>query len=63
MLEQTVIYTTGAFLVPQEVTLNGEIRWVWIVTLFEDDTFLYGDEFNPPEVAKTLEELIVPCGE
>ena len=33
------IYTTGAFLVPLEVTWNGKKRYVWVVDLFRDDTY------------------------
>jgi hypothetical protein len=33
------IYTTGAYLVPMEVTQQGKKRFVWIADEFNDDTF------------------------
>ena len=55
-----VIYTTGAYLVPKRVTIDGQRLWVWLVTHFEDDSFRDGNEFNPPETAKTIQALLTP---
>ena len=33
------IFTTGAFLVPMELTKNGEKRFIWVVDEFDDDTY------------------------
>lgn len=42
MENQPRIYTTGAYLVPMRVVVDGEPRYVWVVDEFEDDT--YNDE-------------------
>ncbi|MDR0521103.1 MAG: hypothetical protein LBH00_04520 [Planctomycetaceae bacterium] len=56
-----LIYTTGAFLRPMQVKdANGNERWIWYVTEFEDgDSFYDGNVYNPREVAGSLEELLV----
>lgn len=33
------IFTTGAFLVPMELTKNGKKRFIWVVDEFIDDTY------------------------
>jgi len=33
------IYTTGAYLVPMQIFINGKPRCVWVVDEFQDDTF------------------------
>ncbi len=33
------IYTTGAYLVPMQIFINGKQRCVWVVDEFQDDTF------------------------
>ena len=54
------IYTTGAFLQPMKIKdADGKDFWLWTVEKFEDSTFCDGQEYNPIEVAKTLEELLV----
>jgi len=58
MAVDTIIYTTGAYLVPKRVKINGKWVWAWVVTHFEDDSFRNGDEFNPPETAKNKRMLL-----
>ena len=59
-MKRSPIYTTGAFLSPRQVTYsNGFIAWIWAVTQFEDDTYLYGKICNPVETAITAEELLL----
>jgi hypothetical protein len=33
------IFTTGAFLIPMEVTRNGVKKYIWVVDEFIDDTY------------------------
>lgn len=47
-------FTTGAHIAP--VQING--KWRWIVTEFEDDTFVDGELVNPDSVADTEDGLI-----
>jgi len=58
MTVDIVIYTTGAYLVPKRVKINGKWQWAWLVTHFEDDSFRDGKEFNPPEIAKNKRMLL-----
>ena len=54
------IFTTGAFLRPMKVKdVNGNDFWVWVVEKFEDNNFYDGEEYNPVEVASSLEELLI----
>ena len=54
------IFTTGAFLYPMKIKdSNGGDLWKWVVSEFDGDSFRDGEEFNPPESAETLEELLV----
>jgi hypothetical protein len=64
MTNNTKIFTTGAFLKPLKVI--NDLRkeaWVWIVEGFEESSFLDGKEFNPPEYASRLDELLVDMTE
>ena len=51
------IFTTGAFLRPVRVNHGDGDVWVWAVIGFEEDSFMDGDIYNPPEYAASLEEL------
>ena len=54
------IYTTGAFLQPIKVKdANGNDFWTWAVEKFEDPSFFNGNEYNPSEVAGSIEELLI----
>jgi len=55
MSKDTVVYTTGAYLVPVEFA---DGSWHWVVSQFEDDTFLNGETFNPPEIANSIALLV-----
>ena len=58
--KDVVIFTTGAYLVPKLIHIEGNLwRWMWIVTSFENDSFMNGDTFNPPEAAESVEQLVV----
>ena len=55
-----IIFTTGTFLSPRKFTLeNGEIWWGWSVERFEDDSYVDGELFNPPELARKKVELLM----
>jgi hypothetical protein len=54
------IFTTGAFLQPMQIKdINGNDFWVWAVERFEDTSFCNGQEYNPVEIAGSLEELLI----
>lgn len=53
-----MIFTTGAFLVPTSIRLNGKDLWMWTVTEFIDDSFRDGEVFNPIEFSYSNKELL-----
>ncbi|MCL1958783.1 MAG: hypothetical protein FWF68_04210 [Spirochaetes bacterium] len=54
------IFTTGAFLQPIQVKdANGNDFWIWTVERFEDSSFYNGQEYNPVEIARSLDDLLI----
>ena len=54
------IYTTGAFLTPLKVTDDeGNPQWLWVVTSFDDSTYLDGESCSPVVNAETCDELLL----
>ena len=51
------IYTTGAYLAPMQVIVNGESRYVWVVDEFNDDTFADG-VISPNVYAQNVNDLL-----
>ena len=39
--------------------VNGNDLWIWAVDKFEGSTYFNGNEYNPSEVAGSLEELLI----
>jgi len=53
------IFTTGAHLVPIKIQKDdGKESWIWSVSEFVDDSFRYGEVFNPKETAESLDILL-----
>ena len=52
------IYTTGAYLVPMKIKVEGKERFVWTVDEFKDDTYLDGETCAPFVYSDNLEYLI-----
>jgi hypothetical protein len=52
------LFTTGAFIIPVEIEVNGVAQWRWIVEAFVDDTFYDGEIYNAPDYANTKENLL-----
>ena len=60
MNKKTIIFATGAFLQPVQITdNNGNTSWKWVATEFEDDSFLGGDTCNPIAQSETIEGLLI----
>lgn len=53
-----VLFTTGAFIVPRKIDVDGKKIWFWIVESFEDDTFYNSKLCNPHEWAETKHQLL-----
>ena len=51
-------FTTGAFISPQSILINGETKWVWVIDEIENDTFIDGDYVSINVIADTAEGLI-----
>lgn len=59
-MERTDIFTTGAFLHPVQINDNeGNKKWFWIVSSFEDESFKGGFLCNPVSVADVQEGLLI----
>ncbi|MBM4165983.1 MAG: hypothetical protein FJ218_03570 [Ignavibacteria bacterium] len=52
------IFTTGAFLIPMKINIDGEYYWRWIVSEFVDDSFLYERMVNPIECTDKIETML-----
>jgi hypothetical protein len=53
------IYTTGAFLYPVKIKdAEGNEKWIWAVSSFEDDSYTDGILCNPITTADTKEGLL-----
>ena len=64
LLKTSLIYTTGAFLAPVNVTDgNGNIVWLWAVSQFNDDTYLDGELCSPIVKADNDEDLLLTDNE
>ena len=60
MKDNTKIFTTGAFLQPIRIKdEDDKYFWAWIVESFEDDSYDGEEVFNPPEIASSIEQLLV----
>jgi hypothetical protein len=56
----TTIYTTGAYLQPVKITgKDGRETWRWLVSGFNDDTYLDGNLCNPVETAEMADGLLI----
>ena len=54
------IFTTGAYVQPMKVKdINGNDFWIWAVEKFEDNSYYEGKEYNPLNIARSIEELLV----
>ena len=55
----TRIYTTGAYLVPMEITLNGEKQYVWVVDEFKDDSYDEDGKICSPVIYSTKKKGVL----
>ena len=60
MNKKTIIFATGVFLQPVQITdSEGNTSWRWVATHFEDDSFLNGKTCNPIAQSETIEGLLI----
>lgn len=59
--EKTVIFSTGVYLKPQRIEINGKFQWRWIAVGFEDSSFLAGDEIEVYDYSDKVENLLIPA--
>lgn len=52
-----VIYTSGAYFVPMKVSINNQDKYVWVVSQFNDDTYLEGNICSPIVLTNNSSEL------
>jgi hypothetical protein len=54
------ICTTGAYLVPMQIFVNGEKYFIWVVEEFWDDTFNEdGNDCTPYVYSKDIDNMFV----
>lgn len=58
LTEQDIVYTTGAFLKPIQIDIDGEKQWRWVVIGFEDSSFLDGEDIGLYDYADNIESLV-----
>lgn len=57
-MKNSIIFTTGAFLEPKEITTKDNKKyWLWVVTEFVDDSYSDGKIFNPKEWSYSEKKL------
>lgn len=59
LTENDSLFTTGAFIEPVKVIINNQEQWRWIVSSFEDQTFINGNEIDVYSYANSLENIII----
>ncbi len=52
------VYTTGAHLVPMKILIDGNEKYVWVVTEFDNDTFFDGENCSVNVIADSKNNLI-----
>lgn len=52
------IYTTGAYLVPMRIKIDGKERFIWTADEFKDDTFLDGELCTPFVYSDDINNMI-----
>lgn len=52
------IYTVGAFLVQMKVKSGEKERFVWVVSDFNDDSYLDGELCSPVVYANSMENML-----
>lgn len=52
------IYTSGAYLVPMKVNIKEKEYYVWVVSQFNDDTYIDGNICSPLVLTNDFNDLI-----
>ena len=53
------IYSTGVYLVPMKVKVNGKEKFIWVADEFNDDTYFDGKNISPRLFSDNIEEMFV----
>ncbi len=56
---EPTIYTTVAHLIPLKVNINGNEKYIWVVTEFNDDIFFNGEICTPHIIADSKDKLFL----
>ncbi len=54
-----IIYSTGVFLVPLKVEINGIFKYIWAVENFSDTTYFEGKEITTNVISDKISEMIL----
>jgi hypothetical protein len=53
------IYSTGVYLIPMKVELNGKEKFIWVADEFSDEAFIDGKNISPKIISNKIEEMFV----
>lgn len=53
------IYSTGVYLIPMKIEMNGNEKFIWVADEFYDDTFIDGKSISPKIISNKIEDFFV----
>lgn len=57
--ENTIVFSTGVYLKPQKIKINGMSQWRWVAVGFEDTSFSDGEEIEVYDYSEKVEDLLI----
>lgn len=58
--KDTIVFSTGVYLKPQKIKINGMSQWRWVTVGFEDTSFSDGEEIEVYDYSEKVEDLLIP---
>ena len=56
--DEPKIFSTGVYLVPMKIKVEGKEKFIWVAEEFEDDTSLNGKNISVRVISNNIEELL-----
>jgi hypothetical protein len=56
---EPTIYSTGVYLIPMKILLNGKERFVWVANEFDNDTFIDGKCVSPIIFSNNFNKMFI----
>lgn len=51
------IYSTGVYLIPIKVELNGKEKFIWVADEFNNDSYIDGKNISPNIISNKIDEM------